>query len=90
MKVQGVEIPQAVTDDAVAYIKRGKCFRSNDVQRFIDEHPSINTLPWRPAGLAMRAADRIIQRLRRDGLIAPSDVSGARASTWRWRADELP
>lgn len=87
MKVQGLEIPQRVQDDAVAFIKMKRSFRSQDVQRMIDDHPLIETLAWKPAGLAIRVADRIIQRERKAGNIVSVDAEKARSTAWRWMDD---
>jgi len=84
MKVQGVEIPQQVEDDAVRFMKGSVAFRSQDVQRLIDEHPMIDSLAWKPAGLSMRVADRIIQRERKAGVIVPGELDKARSASWRW------
>ena len=84
MKVQGVEIPQQVQDDAVSFMKGREVFRSQDVQRIIDKHPMIDTLAWKPAGLSMRVADRIIQRERKAGVIGPEDIEKPRSAAWRW------
>lgn len=84
MKVQGVEIPQAVQDDAVAYIRRQPTFRSFDLQRAIDTHPMIEKLSWKPIGLAMRVADRIIQQQRKAGNIGPGVEEKPRVASWRW------
>jgi len=84
MKVQGIEIPQVVEDDTLAFIKGQPYFRSFDVQRMIEEHPMIETLAWKPVGLAMRVADRIIQHHRKAGNIGPSTPDRMRPSLWRW------
>jgi hypothetical protein len=84
MKVQGVEIPQQVQDDAVCFMKGSAVFRSQDVQRVIDQHPMIDSLAWKPAGLSMRVADRIIQRERKAGVIGPDEMDRPRAAAWRW------
>jgi len=84
MKVQGVEIPRQVEDDAVRFMKGSAVFRSQDVQRLIDEHPMIDSLAWKPAGLSMRVDDRIIQRERKAGVIGPDDLDRPRVASWRW------
>ncbi len=84
MKVQGLEIPQRVQDDAVAFIRKKRSFRSQDVQRMIDDHPLIEALAWKPAGLAIRVADRIIQRERKAANIVAVEADKARSTSWRW------
>jgi hypothetical protein len=65
-------------------MKGSAVFRSQDVQRVIDQHPMIDSLAWKPAGLSMRVADRIIQRERKAGVIGPDEEDRPRAAAWRW------
>ncbi|MFM0163901.1 hypothetical protein PQR39_26240 [Paraburkholderia sediminicola] len=80
MKVKGVEIPQAVQDAAVAFMKAEHSLTTFKVQGLVARLMSMK----HGDEVAMRVADRLMQRERKAGNIGPSDSTRARSHYWKW------
>ena len=80
MQVKGVEIPQAVQDAAVAFMKTEHSLTTFKVRGLVARLMSLS----HSDELAMRTADRLVQRERKAGNIGPSDSTRARSHYWKW------
>lgn len=80
MRVKGVEIPQTVQDEALAFMKTEHSLTLFKVQGLIERLMGLK----HSDEVAMRAADRIMQRERKAGNIGPSDNTRSRSHYWKW------
>lgn len=86
MKVQGYEVPEGILATIEAWMKDcGRSFTAGDLQAVAKEQAKVVGDVDLVAGVAMRLADRLIQKHSKAGNITKRSQQGERAR-WGWKA----
>ena len=86
MKVQGYEVPEGILATIEAWMKDcGRSFTVGDLQAVAKEQAKVVGDVDLVAGVAMRLADRLIQKHSKAGNITKRSQQGERAR-WGWKA----
>ena len=86
MKVQGYEVPEGILATIEAWMKDcGRSFTTGDLQAVAKEQAKVVGDVDLDAGVAMRLADRLIQKHSKAGNITKRSQQGERAR-WGWKA----
>jgi hypothetical protein len=84
MKVQGYEVPEGILATIEAWMKDcGRSFTAGDLQAVAKEATVVGGVDL-DAGVAMRLADRLIQKHSKAGSIEKRSQQGARVR-WGWK-----
>ena len=85
MKVQGYEVPEGILTAIEAWMKDcGRSFTAGDLQAVAKEQAKVVGGVDLDAGVAMRLADRLIQKHSKAGNITKRSQQGERAR-WGWK-----
>lgn len=85
MKVQGYEVPEGILATIEAWMKDcGRSFTAGDLQAVAKEQAKVVGGVDLDAGVAMRLADRLVQKHSKAGNITKRSQQGERAR-WGWK-----
>lgn len=86
MKVQGYEVPEGILATIEAWMKDcGRSFTAGDLQAVAKEQAKVVGDVDLDAGVAMRLADRLVQKHSKAGNITKRSQQGERAR-WGWKS----
>jgi hypothetical protein len=84
MKVYGFEPTEKQINSAIDYMKSSVTFKAKSIERVlitngVPETGNLGTYKWQCDYIAHRMADRLIQKLRKEGKISLVD-----RAAWEW------